>query len=306
MKQIIIKRLIIGLFVILVVTMLTFALLQLFPGDPAKMIAPWAGEETLIEIRKSFGLDSPFHIQVLKFYQDALKGDFGESFFYREEVRTLLFSYFPRTIYLTLGALLMALVISIPLGVLSALNRDSFIDRIVLFISITSQSLPNFWLALMFILFFAVKLGLFPAGGYGSWQHLFLPSFALACTLIATFIRSIRSMMIDVLEQDFIKASEARGIPRLYIIKKGLRNTFVPLLTLFTMQLGYMLGGAVVIEFIFNYPGIGLLAMQAVLRRDYPLIQGLVVLISTVFIILNLLVDLSYTYLDPRIRKEEL
>jgi peptide/nickel transport system permease protein len=225
----------------------------------------------------------------------------------KQPVGGLIATRFPLTLAITFLAMFFALVVAIPLGALSAVKRDTGWDRGAMTFAVGLQSMPNFWVALMLLFLVAVTWQLVPGTGFQDVRSLLLPALALSVGLIPVIIRAVRTILIDVLGQDFIKAQRARGIPmRSIVLRHAFKNMAIPLLTILGVQIGYLLGGALVIEWIFNFPGMGLLMLQAVLRRDYPLVQGLAVFISALFVVLNLLVDLSYSYLDPRIRKQEL
>jgi len=201
-------------------------------------------------------------------------------------------------------ALVLAMIFSFPLGILAALKRDTIFDQLTLAVAVTAQSMPNFWVAIMLLYFVASQWKLLPAIGYRNPAYAILPAIALSLSMVALLIRTVRMVMIDNMGTDFVKAANARGIPyRAVVTRHALRNGVIPLITVIGIQVGFLLGGAVVVEMIFNYPGLGLLTLNAVLRRDYYLVQGLVILFAAIFVVVNMIVDISYAYLDPRIRK---
>jgi len=307
MYKLMISRLLQGLLVIFGATVVAFFIVRVIPGDPARMISPQATEEQIQALRAELGFDKPIPILFVDFLSSAVRGDFGNSVYLRDPVTSLIIQKFRLTMVLGLCGLGLALLIAVPLGVLGALKRGTLWDRLTLFISTIILSMPNFWLGLVLMFLVAVKWTFLPAQGFTSWRNLILPSITLSMTLMPMLIRTTRAIMIDVLGQDFIKALRCRGVPLQRIIfKHAFKNIAVPMVTLLGIQLGQLLGGALVIEYVFNFPGLGLLMFKAVLRRDYPLVQGITVVIATIFVLLNLIVDLSYSYLDPRIRRQEL
>ncbi len=307
MRTLVIARLLQGVLVIIGATVIVFLVIRIIPGDPVRLMGPLATEENLRNLRAEWGLDLSIPQQFLKFVGDAARGNLGTSMIIKEPVFELIVDRFPLTMALTAFAMLIALIVGLPLGALSAIKRDSIWDRIAMTFAVAVQSMPNFWVALMLLFLVAVRWQLLPGTDYVDLRSLILPATALSFGLIPVIIRAVRTIMIDILGQDFIKAQRARGIPLSSIVlRHAMKNMAIPLLTILGVQVGYLLGGALVIEWIFNFPGMGLLMLQAVLRRDYPLVQGLALFISAVFVLLNLIVDLSYSYLDPRIRKQEL
>jgi peptide/nickel transport system permease protein len=299
-----IRRVAQAAFVVLCVAIVIFFLMRLIPGDPARLMAPRASEEALQAIRVELGLNEALPVQFFRFLGNAVRGDFGNSYYEQASALSLILERLPKTLLLTGLAMGAALMIGLPLGILAAVRRDSVVDRAILGIQMLFQSAPNFWLALVLLLVVAVNLRWLPAIGYVGPQSAILPATALAIGLIAVISRVVRGSMIEILEQDMVKALNARGIPGTLIVwKHGLKNALLPLLTLTGAQVGYLLGGAVVVEFIFNYPGVGLLTLNAVLRRDFPLVQAIVIVASILLVSINLLIDLSYGIIDPRVRQ---
>lgn len=306
MSVIIARRLGQGILVIIGVTIVIFFLLRMLPGDPVAVIAPMAGPERRAALAHSFGLDQSVFVQFWIFITHAVRGDFGQSYYMQVPTLELVLQRLWLTLQLAIVGLSITMILSIPLGVLAAAKRNSLLDRAVMAMAVLFQSLPNFWIALMLVFFVAAQWHLLPAVGYTGWKSLILPSVALALGLVASQTRAVRIIMVEVLQAEFIRAARNRGVSETRILfKHALKNGVVPLLTMVGAQFGYLLGGAIVIEFIFDYPGLGLLTLNAVLRRDYPLIQGIVIIVALIFVTLNIIVDLSYNYLDPRIRQLE-
>jgi ABC-type dipeptide/oligopeptide/nickel transport system permease component len=301
----VLRRILYSLVIIFGASVAAFSLIRIVPGDPARIMAPNASEEQIAEIRRDLGYDRPLPEQFVSFVGDAIRGDFGYSAFMKEDVSTVIAEGLPYTLLLAAAALVLALVVGVTLGTLAAIYQDRAIDRIALGIAVAGQSMPGFWVGLVLILVFSVRLRWLPALGYKGPQYLILPAIALAIALLATLIRSTRLVMIDVLNQDYIKAARARGIvPNSLIVRHAFPNILVPIMTIVGVQLGYLLGGAVVIESIFNFPGIGLTTLNAVLRRDYPVVQAVTILMAAGFVLINTVIDISYGLLDPRIRRE--
>jgi len=305
MGAFIVRRLIYRLVIILGASIAAFSLIRIVPGDPARIMAPNASEEQLATIREELGFDRPIPVQFVDFVKSAIKGDFGHSAFLKEDVGTVIAEGLPYTLRLALTALALALIVGVTLGTIAALFQDRFLDRAILTIAVLGQSMPAFWFGLVLILIFSVRLGWFPSFGYKGPKYLILPAVTLAISLLATLIRSTRLVMVDVLAQEYVKAARARGLRRRTVVfRHAIPNILVPLLTVVGVQLGYLLGGAVVVEAIFNVPGIGLTILNAVLRRDYPVVQAVTILMAGGFVLINTIIDISYGALDPRIRRE--
>ncbi len=291
-----------ALLVLAGVITLIFFVLRLVPGDPVSVIAPTATAQAKAEIRTGLGLDLPLWQQYIVFLGNVLRGDFGQSYFFQGRAIDLVMNALPYTAALAGAALAIALAVSLPAGVVSAMRADRPVDRIILGICLVFQSAPNFWLALLLLSLVAVKTGLFPTVGYVGPVSLILPAFTLSLSLIAILTQVLRNALVDVLRSDMATAMRARGLlPMRIVLVHGLRLAAVPLMTVIGVQLGYLLGGAVVIEYIFNFPGLGLLTLNAVLRRDYPLLQLIVLVTALIFLALNLLIDLSYGLIDGRL-----
>jgi ABC-type dipeptide/oligopeptide/nickel transport system permease component len=297
--------LIYGLVIIFGASVAAFSLIRIVPGDPARIMAPNASEEQVAQLRESLGYNRSIGVQFVDFLKAAVKGDFGHSTFLKSDVADVIVEGLPYTLRLALTALVLALIVGVTLGTIAAFYQDRFLDRLALGIAVLGQSMPGFWVALVMILVFSVRLGWAPSFGYKGPKYLILPAITLAISLLATLIRATRLVMIDVLSQEYIKAARARGLNRgTVVFRHALPNILVPLLTIVGVQLGYLIGGAVVVESIFNIPGIGLLVLNAVLRRDYPVVQAVTILMAAGFVFINTVIDISYGFLDPRIRRE--
>lgn len=285
------------------VTLVVFLLLHV-SGDPSQLLLPpEASDADRAAFRAAYGLDRPLAVQYVLFLANAARGDLGTSFSYRESTLSVLARRLPATVDLALAALLLALVVSLPAGVLAALHRGSLLDQAVMLGAALGQSIATFWLGLMLILVFAVMLGVLPASGQGSPAHIILPAITLSTSLMALLARLVRSTMLEVLGNDFVRTARAKGLrERAVVLGHVLRNALIPVATVLGVALSNMLGGAVVTETVFAWPGIGTLMYDSVIRRDYPMVLTLVLFVGVAFVSINLLVDLLYSALDPRIR----
>lgn len=302
MLKFILKRLGYTVIVLIGVSILTFLLLQLTPGSPARMLlSDTATEEEVAQLEHEMGLDRPLYEQYWKYISGVFKGDLGTSYFFKVPNADLIFSCLPATGYLTLVAMLIALVIAIPLGIIAGTKRGSFTDLIAVLFAMLGQSVSGVVLGLVFMLVFAVNLKWLPAMGYGGLAYVIMPATSLAMQMAALITRMLRSGMVDVLQEDYITAAYAKGISRFEIITKyALRNAILPVITIIGLQVGTFLGGAIVTEQIFTWPGIGTLTVQAIGNRDFSLVQSILLVISACFVLVNLLVDIIYTLVDPR------
>lgn len=294
-----------GLVSILGASLVIFMISRL-SGDPITlMMPPDAPPEAIEAMRVSLGLDRPLWTQYWIFITNALMGDFGTSYRWQQPALTLVLDRLPATIELAAAALLFSVAVAVPLGILSAVYRGGWIDRLGRILAMLGQAMPNFWVGLMLILVFAVALGWLPAFGRGGPEHLILPAIALGWYPVAAQMRIVRSGMLDVMESDYIRLSRALGTPeRLLIWKYAFRNAAVPLLTMLGVYFAAMLGGAFIVEVIFAWPGIGRMVVEAVFARDFPVVQAGVLFSSILFVMSNLLVDISYGFVDPRIRND--
>lgn len=288
------------------VSILTFGLSQLIPGDPAELLLREMGMEATREeveiLREQLGLNDPFMVQYGRWIKNVLRGDLGRSFRTGGKVAQEIATRLTATIELTIGGLLVMIVLALPIGILSAIFKNTWVDHISRLFAFFGASIPSFWLGLMLIYFFSVKHSIFPVMGRGSLRHLFLPSFTLGIGMATTYARLIRASMLEVLGQDFILAARSRGLKEnIVIINNALRNALIPVVTAFGMSFGHLLGGTVIVENIFAWPGVGKFLVECIFNRDYPVIQGYVLWMATIFVFANLIVDISYRLLDPRI-----
>ena len=299
----ILKRLGLALLVAMAVSAITFFLLRL-SGDVALAIAgEGAQKEDLDLIRKTYGLDRPLIVQYVDWLWQTLQGNFGTSLYFKTDVNRLVLDKLPTTIILGFTALGFALLISIPLGVLAAVYANSWIDRMALAIAVVGQALPNFFFALILVMIFSITLRWLPVSGSGTWLHFIMPTIALGYYVAPAFMRLIRAGMIEVLSADYIRTARAKGLPTHKVIfKHALRNAVVPVVALTAVQLGFLLGGSVVIETIFALDGLGYLAYQSITYKDFPVMQVIVLLLSILYVLLTLASDIANAWLDPRIR----
>ncbi len=303
------KRLIQMVVVLFGVSFITFLLTYLAPSDPATAMYEAIGvvptEEMIANARRAMGLDKPFLMQYWIWLSNCLSGNFGMSFSKNQAVLNVLVSRLWPTIRLALLSIVLMLAVSLPAGIYSAVHQNRLSDYIVRGFSFVGTSMPEFWAALLLMYIFAMKLNLLPVVSSGAgWQKMILPSITLAITMASKYTRQVRTAVLEELNQDYVTGARARGLTERQVLwKHVLPNAMLPLITMLGISLGYLLGGTAVVEIIFSYPGIGNLVMTAADARDYPLIQGLVLWIATIYMILNLIVDLSYYVIDPRIRK---
>jgi ABC-type dipeptide/oligopeptide/nickel transport system permease component len=299
----VLKRLGLALLVALTVSILSFLLLRL-SGDIATAIAgEGARQEDIDLVRLTYGLDRPMVVQYFDWLWHTAQGDFGTSYYFKSDVSRLVLDRLPTTFFLGIFSLTFALVVSIPLGVLAALYPNSWIDRLALSIAVTGQALPNFFFALLLIMLFSITLRWLPVSGSGTWAHFVMPTIALGYYVAPAFMRLVRAGMIEVLGSDYIRTARAKGLStRSVVFKHALRNAIVPVVALSVVQLGYLLGGSVVIETIFALDGIGYLAYQAISHKDFPVMQVVVLLLSVIYVLLTLAADVANAWLDPRIR----
>jgi len=283
--------------------MMTFFLLQV-TGDPARaMVPPEAGEEAVIAIRQRLGLDRPLPVQFASYMAGAVRGDFGASLSFNVPASELVLERFPATLQLALAAMVWSLSFSLVLGIISAVRRHRAEDFAATTIALLGQSVPTFWMGIMLILLFGVTLGWLPTSGKTDWTSFVLPAITLGSFTMARTTRLVRSGMLEVLGQDYIRTARAKGLSEwVVIVQHALRNVAIPIVTIVGLDFGTLLGGAVITETIFAWPGVGRLAVEAIFRRDFPLVQADIFYIASVFVLVNLFVDLLYTGLDPRVR----
>lgn len=304
MFALLISRLLYAVAVVFGVSVAVFFLIRI-GGDPSALfLPPEASLEEIANFRHLMGFDRPLPIQYFEFISRAVQGDFGMSLRYEQPAMQLVLDRLPATLELSGVALAMAILVAVPLAILAATFRGSAMDRTSLLVSLIGQSFPAFWLAIMLILIFSETFQFLPPSGRGSWQHLIMPAIVLATYSTAIITRLLRSSMIEVLQSDYIRTARGKGVSeRKIVLKHALRNAAIPTLTVIGLQVGALLGGAVITEEIFAYPGIGRLAIQAIANRDFTVVQAFVLLMAVIIVGINLLVDLSYGLLDPRLRR---
>ena len=305
MARYVLRRLLFGLIALLAVSIITFAATRLSGDVTYLLIGMDATQEEIAAVQAKYGLDKPLPAQYLTYLAHALRGDFGTSIKYGVPALDLVLSRVPQTILLSLTGFSLALLIGVPLGILAATRRGSATDFGATAFALIGQAMPGFWVGIMLQLVFSVNLGWFPTGGSGSPSHLVLPAIAVSWFSIAAFMRLTRSSMLEVLESDYVRLARVKGNPEhVVVLKHAFRNAVIPLVTFAGLNLGALLGGAVVIESIFAWPGVGQLMISAIGARDYPTVQAAVLITASLFIAINLAVDLLYGVLDPRIRNE--
>ena len=304
MQRYIFIRIVQSLVTLLGVSILVFALARLTGNALDVMLPPDTPPEVYQRTAALWGLDRPGHEQYFIFLSNAVRGNFGESFKWRgESAMGLVMHRFPATLQLAGLALLISVALAVPIGVLSAAHRGTWVDTFGKLIALLGQSMPSFWLAIVLIWIFAAQLRWFPTSGQGGLEHMILPAVAMGWFSVAAFTRLVRSAMLDALDSEYVKLARIKGLPEWKVVwKHGLKNAAIPPLTYFGLVIASMLTGSVVIETVFAWPGVGLLALQAVLARDYQVVQAVVLIASAVFIFMNLVVDVLYGYLDPRLR----
>jgi peptide/nickel transport system permease protein len=312
MQTFILRRLLQTIPVLFLFSIVVFTVLRLVPGDPALvMLGLEATPEAVAEIRQDMGLDKPIFVQYGIWLGKVVQGDFGVSWRSKQSVESLIWRRLPATLELTIGAMIVALVIALPLGILSGVRPNSGVDVAATGFSLLGVAVPGFWLGLMLLLLVSVRLNWLPPSGHvplredpiASLRHLILPAITLGVGLAAPLARFVRSGMLDAMQTDYVRTARAKGLPeRLVVLRHALRNGLLSVVTVLGLEFGALLGGAVITESVFDWPGIGSLLLTAIKQRDYAMVQGTVLFISAIFILVNLVVDLSYGLLDPRIR----
>jgi ABC-type dipeptide/oligopeptide/nickel transport system permease component len=303
--EFVVRRLLHTVLVTLGVVTLVFVALRL-SGDPAATMLPGdASVDELRDLRHALGLDRPLHVQYVAFLGGAARGDFGESFRHQQPAFGLVLERLPATLELAFAALLLAVAVALPLGIVAALHRGRAVDMLAMGFAVVGQATPYFWMGIMLILVVSVELGWLPTSGRGGWRHLILPAITLGTHFAASLARLTRTSMLEVLGQNFVTTARAKGLGEgRVVLAHALKNAAVPVVTLIGLQFGTLLGGAVVTETIFAWPGVGRLAVQSIFVRDYPVVQAGVLVLALAFVAINFLVDLLYGALDPRIRRE--
>lgn len=283
---------------------LVFVIFRLVPGDPAQLAAGESAPQSVVEsIREDMGLDEPIYIQYGNYLADLVRGDFGTSRVYQQGALDQLLSRLPATMLLAGAAMLIATVVGIASGVISAIRPSSWVDYLSMLASVGGVSLPSFWLGLMLIIVFSVRFDIFPVAGFDGPMSIVLPAVTLAANQMAVLARITRSSMLGVLAQDYIRTARAKGIrERLVVLRHGLRNALIPTITIAGMQLGYLLGGSLVVETVFAWPGLGRLMIDSIQQRDYTMIQAIVLFFAIMMLVVNLIVDILYGVIDPRVK----
>jgi peptide/nickel transport system permease protein len=304
MKTYILRRVAQSALTLLGVSVLVFVILRVLPGDPARMLLPdGAPESAVLELNRQLGLREPLFVQYGLFLRSVAHGDFGQSFQYRAPALRVVLERLPATIQLTVAAMLVTIAAGVSLGIGTAVRRGTRYDVAGTILAVLGQSLPNFWLGIMLILLFGVALRWLPTSGFAGWTSLVLPAITLAAFPTALVARLTRSSMLEILNRDYIRTGRAKGLAeRSVVLRHALRNAAIPVLTVIGLQIGALLGGAVITESVFAWPGMGKLIVDAIFFRDFPVVQTVLILSATVFVGINLLVDLLYTIIDPRIR----
>ena len=289
--------------VVVGISMLAFAILHVI-GDPVLLLLPLnAGKEEYERYHKLLGLDKPVYVQYWKFASRAVQGDFGKSWYTDTPAFTLVLERMPPTLYLTSAGLVAALLIALPLGILAALKRHSLVDNLCTMLAVAGQAMPIFWLGIMLIIVFAVRLKALPASGYGTWQHFLMPAFTLGAFLAPLTMRLVRSGVIEIMNMDYIRTARAKGVgENTVVVKHAFRNACIPIITVLGLQFGQLLGGAIVTETVFAWPGVATLTVDSIRNQDFPVVQCAVVLLALIIVSVNFLVDMIVGLIDPRIR----
>ena len=302
MRRYIARQLVQLVVVVLGISLLAFAILHVL-GDPVLLLLPQnAGKEEFARYHRLLGLDRPLYVQYWKFLSSAVVGDFGKSWYADTPAFKLVLERMPPTIYLTFSGLVVALLIALPLGTVAALKRHSW-DSLCTAVAVAGQAMPLFWLGIMLIIVFAVRLKALPASGYGTWQHFLMPAFCLGAALAPITMRLVRSGVIEVMSMEFIKTARAKGVAEpMVVVKHALRNACIPVITVLGLQFGQLLGGAVITETVFAWPGVATLTVESIRNQDFPVVQCAVILLALIIVSVNLVVDVLVGLIDPRIR----
>jgi ABC-type dipeptide/oligopeptide/nickel transport system permease component len=305
MSKYIIRRVLVCIPILLGLTVIVFSMMHLIPGDPAQVILAQSGArpEVVERLREQLGLNLPLHVQYLRFLDNLLHGNLGHSLFTHRPVTEIISQNLPSTMELALSAMGLAVILGLIFGVLGAVYQDSWIDNLVMTLAVVGISMPSFWVALLFIFFFSLFLGWLPAGGQGTPRHLILPMVVLGWNSAAVIARLVRSSLLEVLRQEYVTTARAKGLgEQIVLLRHALRNALIPVITVAGLQFGFLLGGTVVTETVFARQGLGRVAVDAIIYKDLPVVQGIVLLVAVIYMLVNLLVDITYAFLDPRIR----
>jgi peptide/nickel transport system permease protein len=303
MLRYLVRQLVQLVVVIFGISVLSFSILHII-GDPVTLLLPQnAGKEEYARYKHLMGLDQPIWVQYWKFASGAVQGDFGRSWYGNAPAFGLVVERMPPTIYLTLAGLGVALLIALPLGILAALKRHSFVDTLCTLLAVAGQAMPIFWLGIMLIIIFAVRLRLLPASGYGTWQNFVMPAFCLGAFLAPITMRLVRSGIIEVMNMEFIKTARAKGVSEsMVVVKHAFRNACIPVVTVLGLQFGQLLGGAFITETVFAWPGVATLTVDSIRNQDFPVVQCAVVMLALIIVMVNAIVDVLVGLIDPRIR----
>jgi len=304
MSKYILRRLLMMIPVLLGVTFLVYFIISLTPGDvAANILGVGATQEAIIELTEEMGLDDPVIVQYGRYMGDLVTGDMGTSYATGKTVSSEIGQRFPNTLILTISAIFLSVLISIPIGVISATRQYSIFDNVGMVIALIGISMPSFWTGLILIIVFSLKLGWFPSGGIDGFSSWILPAFTLAIASTASITRTTRSSMLEVIRQDYINTAKAKGVSRKIVIRKhALKNALIPAITVIGLEFGVLLGGAVLTETVFSIPGIGRLMVESIQRKDTPMVLGCIIIFAVAFSLVNLLIDMLYAYIDPRIK----
>lgn len=303
MLKFLVKRMLEIIPVLIIISFIVFTLVFV-AGDPVALMLPEdASQEDINNLREALGLNDPFIMQYGNYMLGVLQGDFGDSFRYNTAALPLVLERLPATLELAAASMIIAILIAIPFGIWSATKRNTVLDLFVTGTSVVAKAMPNFWLGIMLILIFSVTLGMLPVSGYGTWQHLILPAITLGTGIGAEMTRLVRSSMVDILNQDYVRTAKSKGINRFFVVyKHAFRNSLIPVITITALQVSTLVGGALITETVFSWPGMGQLLIQAVNTRDMAIVQASVFVIAILVIAMNLLADILYRVLDPRIK----
>ncbi|MCK4259187.1 MAG: ABC transporter permease [Halanaerobiales bacterium] len=304
MTNYIIKRLLQMIPVVIGVSLIVFSLMHLTPGDPVQiMLGEYAQQSEIDQVRDVLGLNDPIYVQYFRFIGGAIHGDFGDSLYFRKPVMELISARLGYTLTLSVVGMIISYLIAFPVGIISAVKQNTWVDDLGMVGALLGVSMPNFWLGMMLILLFSLKLGWLPASGVGTWKHLILPAVTVGTSGAALTTRLVRSSMLEVIRKDFVRTARAKGLSeKVVIYKHALRNALIPVITIIGLRLGFILGGAVITETIFGRPGVGRLMVDSIFRRDYLVVQGVTLIIAFSILMANLVIDLTYSFIDPRIR----
>lgn len=306
MLQFIAKRILATIPVLVGVTLITFILVNVVPGDPiTAMMEKRADPATVAKLRHEYGLDAPLYLQYLRFLGHAVEGDLGKSFRTKQPVTQAIREHFPATVKLAVSSMLVALILGLAVGIISAVKQYSWFDHGSMIVALAGISAPIFWVAIMLQILFGMYWKILPISGYTGWRSMVLPAVALGSRYAASIARLTRSSLLETTRQDYVRTARAKGLDeRVVIFKHALKNAIIPVVTVIGLQIGGLLTGAILTESVFGIPGLGRLAIDAINHRDFPLIQGTVLFTAVIYVLSNLVVDISYAYLDPRIRLE--